>query len=256
MARGVTVRGFQRNNNIADNWYRAIPNQIPQRVKQRYTRQIARLTAQSVLWGKIGALYWFGTPTGTSALFDVKNPTGTAPTAVNTPGFTRMKGFTGNGVNGYIDFNRAWSAMPSYGQNDAHIVSAAIINGNTTVLGTNTTGYTNIGRTGGNISLRMNGSATTQGSALANTTFNILGGVRNNAANYDRYLNGVLDGNVVEASVALSGNNALSLSNTGSFAGTSTRVSGHSFGAALTADEMAALTTFFRNMAYICGATV
>lgn len=256
MARGVTLRGFQRRNSVARAWFRAMPNQLPQRVQYAYNAQISGLVQQSALWAKIGALYWFGTTTGTSALFDIKSPSGTAPTTVNTPGFTRMKGFTGNGVNGYIDFNRAWSAMPNYAQDNAHAMAAGIIGSNTITVGTLTANYTSIGRGGGNLSARLNAGAAVTGAALTASVFYILGVTRSVAANYDRYIDGVLDGNSVSASAALSANNALALSNVGTFAGASTRVSGVSFGAALTATEMKMLDTFFRNMAYGCGATV
>lgn len=98
--------------------------QISQR-QRNLTAQLVRTLKATGVWSSLDRLFLFASENSTQALTCLK--TRNTATAVNSPTFTALRGYTGNGTSSYIDtlFN-PFSGSPNYTQNSGMMAAWSV----------------------------------------------------------------------------------------------------------------------------------
>lgn len=89
----------------AQNYFDELSSQPSDVMKGYYNTFFISLKAGSNNFGKFDRFWWFGSQYQGNAAVSLKNPTSTDITEVNNPTWTQYRGYTGNGVDMYLDTN-------------------------------------------------------------------------------------------------------------------------------------------------------
>jgi predicted secreted protein len=206
------------------------------------------------VWTKLDALHVTAAADSQAALVNWKQPGTFNATTVNAPTFTTDLGFTGNGTTSYVDsgFNPV-TAAGNFAQNSACTFGYVATNLTTCVLIGTVSSQKNIlfPRSAGNLSARVNATATALAVASADST-GFWSATRSGASASEAYLNGVSVDTDPGASLAMSSENLFYMRNASTY--TPTVVACGGAGAHLSAAEQTALYNALRT--YLTGVGV
>jgi hypothetical protein len=207
-------------------------------------------------WTKMGIFGVFMAHAEQAALLDWVNPTGTPFAKGGAPTHTTDRGFAGDGVDDFIDSQRAWNTITGVAQDNAHAGGYMAFGGSNSQAGVGIAGSSNvqIGRTSGNMSSRLNNSTITTADAVSATAGAHLGLSRSSSAGFDRYIDGAAVTAAVQASSAVSTGNFVGLRSNALFSAPTLSLRVMHAGAALTASEMAAVRSALQTFAAEVGA--
>ncbi len=214
----ITNRGYCAE---AQKYFAAMTVKPPGQVGRKLSDALYRLQ-QGHLWNKFDLCYFRAVHHSQAALINARSPGAFTATAVNSPAFAVLRGYTGDASTNYLNLN--WtpgSQGVNFLQNNAHVAlwSAAQLAGQTGCAA-GTTGAANIDNTtlfprytDNNAYCRINETILSGGFANTKTTGLFCGG-RSSSTARDFSLNGVALGTYgSQASVVASPNPMFELAN-------------------------------------------